>query len=392
MFRNTVSFVDPGSAFGDQTAVRTGDDREGNYALNKGFIQFGNLTAGRFQSFFDFYANDYNYSTIVGMSDVTTQGFAWTQPFGGGFAATIAVEDPIERRRVTSATSTFVVPGTFLPPAGVPPIGFVPAGARAPDIVANLRVDQAWGAAQLSGALHQIRSVTLIGAAPVPGATFGTACAGAVTFCDFSDDEWGFAVQGGVKINLPQIAPGDELWIQAVYSSGATGYATAGFTTAGVGRLAFRATEAFVNPIDGDIERVDAFSVSAAFRHYWTPNLRSIFFGAYTDFDNNSSGFVATGGVAPVFGVPGTTVTGFADFRLYEAGASLIWSPVRNLDIGVEAVYRRLDPKGSLPFAVGGIGVGPSNVLPFGAGPDGRFFSGGSDDAWEARIRIQRDF
>ncbi len=104
------------------------------------------------------------------------------------------------------------------------------------------------------------------------------------------------------------------------------------------------------------------------------------------------SGFVATGGVAPVFGIPGTTVTGFADFRLYEAGASLIWSPVRNLDIGVEAVYRRLDPKGSLPFAAGGIGVGPSNVLPFGAGPDGRFFSGGSDDAWEARIRIQRDF
>ena len=41
-----------------------------------------------------------------------------------------------------------------------------------------------------------------------------------------------FAIQGGEKINLPMIAAGDELWLQAVWSTGAIGYATSGGTRA----------------------------------------------------------------------------------------------------------------------------------------------------------------
>ena len=36
----------------------------------------------------------------------------------------------------------------------MPGIGY--AGFQSPDIVANLRVDQAWGSAQIMGALHQV--------------------------------------------------------------------------------------------------------------------------------------------------------------------------------------------------------------------------------------------
>ena len=32
------------------------------------------------------------------------------------------------------------------------------AGTQAPDIVATLRVDQAWGSAQIAAALHQLRA------------------------------------------------------------------------------------------------------------------------------------------------------------------------------------------------------------------------------------------
>lgn len=31
-------------------------------------------------------------------------------------------------------------------------------GFQAPDVVANLRVDQAWGSAQIMGALHQVNA------------------------------------------------------------------------------------------------------------------------------------------------------------------------------------------------------------------------------------------
>jgi hypothetical protein len=288
-------------------------------------------------------------------------------------------------------------PGFAGLPAGFGgPIALAPAGARAPDVVANVRVDQAWGSAQISAAAHQIRSAVLVG--PTAGATpFIVGCpSGALApgaTCDFSDNEWGFALQGGVKVNLPMLAPGDELWLQAVWSSGAPGYATSGFTTlGGTGGgsnistpINVRTTEAFINPLNGDIERVDVFSVMAALRHYWTPQLRSVFFAAYTDANVPNSGLFITATAAPggAGGPLGTTTfTGFNDFRLYEAGANLIWSPVRNLDIGVEAVYRRLDPRGRVPFAVGGVG----------GVPGGAFLNTGSEDAWEGRLRVQRDF
>ena len=36
-------------------------------------------------------------------------------------------------------------------------------GFQAPDIVANLRVDQAWGSAQIMGALHDVNATYYLG-------------------------------------------------------------------------------------------------------------------------------------------------------------------------------------------------------------------------------------
>lgn len=60
--------------------------------LDRAFIQFGPLTAGRSQSFFDFYADALNYGPIRG-SDNVVNLLAYTATFGGGFSATIALED-----------------------------------------------------------------------------------------------------------------------------------------------------------------------------------------------------------------------------------------------------------------------------------------------------------
>ena len=72
-------------------------------------------------------------------------------------------------------------------------------GQQVPDIVGNLRVDQAWGSAQVSGALHQVR-VNELGVAS-PG---------------FGGDAWGWAVLGGIEIKTPSIAPGDSIMLQGV--------------------------------------------------------------------------------------------------------------------------------------------------------------------------------
>jgi hypothetical protein len=81
-----------------------------------------------------------------------------------------------------------------------------------PDVVGNVRVDQGWGSAQLSGAWHRVGmqgsmiNSTVLGAAnsgagTVPGG-FGGKKAN------------GWAVQGGVKVNVPYFAPGDDFWVQ----------------------------------------------------------------------------------------------------------------------------------------------------------------------------------
>ena len=54
--------------------------------------QFGPWSFGRFQSFFDFYADAFDNLGALG-SDTTVNGVAYTFNAGNGFFATIALED-----------------------------------------------------------------------------------------------------------------------------------------------------------------------------------------------------------------------------------------------------------------------------------------------------------
>ena len=59
----------------------------------------------------------------------------------------------------------------------------------------------------------------------------------------------------------------------------------------------------------------------------------------------------------------------------YNVGTNLIWSPVKNLDIGVEVMYLRNDMQHK-QFDIQNRGRGVVS----------------SDDVWVSRLRIQRDF
>src|SRR5262249_11378498 len=87
-----------------------------------------------------------------------------------------------------------------------------------PDIVGALRVDQAWGSAQIAAASHQVRG-NFYG-----NDTQATISLGPASWTGIHpDDKWGWAVLGGVVLNLPW-NPGDQFWVEGVYGQGTPCY------------------------------------------------------------------------------------------------------------------------------------------------------------------------
>ncbi len=341
-----------GTTNGNQGIIAPGTGRNTAAAtasnLDLAFIQFGPITAGRAQSFFDFYANDFGFSTLR-TADARLNLLAYTATFGSGFSATVSLED--------RNTGTGNRENTVISPGGVSAL----LGQDFPDVVASLRVDQGWGSAQLSGAITQ-RNISNTG--PLFNA---------------SKDEMGFAIQGGVKINLPMLAAGDQLFLQAAYADGALGYLGwggqfgAGRQTTSVAGNQLAVGDVGVNVL-GNTKTATGWSFVAAFRHFWTPQLRTEIYGSYSE--------LKLGYTLAAQAVPGVVARPLDPKELIVAG-NLIWSPVSGLDIGLEVVYTRTELKQAV-LAANNAGARPA----LAAG--GRLVK--SDDAIAGRFRIQRDF
>ena len=80
---------------------------------------------------------------------------------------------------------------------------------------------------------------------------------------------------------------------------------------------------------------------------------------------------------------------------MINAAANLIWSPVRDLDIGVEVTYDRIRLSGA-PVSdlnkCGGLAVFPAGFLGVGTPATACPFTTKSEDEWRGRLRIQRSF
>ena len=251
---------------------------------------------------------------------------AYTASFGSGWSATLSLEDPVERRYPVVTPVGVAANGggaTFLPPSPVNviinpftglPINSAVVGQQQrnamPDIVAAVRVDQPWGSAQLSGIIHQISTIGATIPAtstnPFPvlggGAAFPNTFTGA-NFTGFRPDtEYGYGIQAGVKVNLPAIAPGDLLYLQAVYARGCTdcvvggawvlggGSASQGGFPGTNGRFGYNTADGILNPLTNEVTLSKEWGAVAAFLHYWTPQLRSGFQLAYSKVDFPSLG------------------------------------------------------------------------------------------------------
>jgi hypothetical protein len=441
--------------FGSGSAVRGGDaisfgsggsfpnfagqDSSGNrlqtgVKIDDAFVQWGGLTAGRTQSFFDFYTDAVSWYGLTN-SDVKTQALAYTYTFGSGFSATLAVEDPKERQRNPIAGSSAGAIGGINPTTAIPGFdalypfalspfakygganpalnvpgpggtGVIPIGVTAinyaqresvPDIVGALRVDEGWGTVQFSGAYHRISSSgsTVVALTPAVGGGFvtnplvGTGVAG--SYGTVAANAW--AIQEGAKLNLTAISPGDAIYVQAAYARGDLSYVNSGYTSTftgtanTIGATTFATYDAVVGPT-GRLSLTRAYSALFAFVHYWTPSVRTgLFAGAeHVGYSGPIRAAAAVAGGAACPTCLGSIALGngafynpyspfYAGGTQFNAGANLVWSPVIGLDMGFELFYLR----NQMAYAQYNVNTGTGRVTK-------------EDDSWRFRLRLQRDF
>ena len=403
----------------------TSEDGIGTYYVERTFIQFAGFTLGRSQSYFDFYANAMYYTGYIGGPSSTGAAgmnvWAYTATFGNGFTATLSLEDATLRRNAVWDAGTDAIGAGALPtgPQFQGTTGYTGrasggngvsigdyAAHQVPDIVGALRVDQAWGSAQIAGAIHQVRAGyygnnnTITGNTSGPNQFTGIA----------PSDKWGYAVMAGIVLNLPW-AKGDQFWVEGAYTVGAPAYTGQNQNGQYSSWLRFNGNTAGVGiPLDAvfanvvgpgvvglagsGLELTTVWTIAASLQHYWTPALRTSIFGAYnvTDYNTNATaiycssptGYVRTAaGATPNFAT-GPVIGCNPDYNVWGVGSRTIWNPVPNLDIGVEVVYTKLEQK-----------MDANTVRLNFAGAGGRaqgLYVPADQEVWSGILRVQRNF
>jgi len=362
--------------------------------FDRGFIQFAGLTAGRIRSYFDINSPyQYSYATqaTTGDSNILRGlwGIAYTAQFGNGFSASLSLEDGGstsqgnnigQARSRGRRTSNMSVPTEWaLGALNVDNVGW-----RFPDVVGALRIDQAWGYAQISAALHDV-------GAGYYTAAVGDAC-GVNAFCQnlgHPGDEIGWAVSGGFTINDILGLKGDTLSLQATYSVGASGYASAGLAagaqvygggmSAGFGWLTDGVFTSVGAPAGGSIQLTTVWSINGGVQHFWNPRWRTSLYGGFVEVDYN--GTAAT----IICASPGLALGAISNcapnWSVDQVGSRTQWNPHPDLDIGVDVTWTHLNTA----FA------GTATLAANGARPPG-VYTISDQDVVMGMFRIQRNF
>jgi hypothetical protein len=315
---------------------------------------------------------------VTGSSDSGDGGWdviAYTAQFGNGLSASLSAE--VQRRTRIINANTFTVT-----PLGSTTVGGNYEGHDYPDLVANLRVDQTWGSAQIMGALHNV-AATYYGATEITG---------------HPNDKLGFAVGAGVKLNAPMIGPGDYFQAEIDYTQGATRYlnmtATSwdyayysgnqvafGYQTDAV----YGGTLAAGNGTD--LQLTTAWAVNAAYTHQWNKAWKTTLWGSYMAVNYNTLGnamICAAGGAGAGAGSTAVAAAGCdMDWSTWGVGLRTQWNVTSDFYLGLEVLYANLQsantPTGTAVFAPGG--TKPTQT-----------YTIADQDTWAVRFRAHKDF
>jgi hypothetical protein len=344
----------------------------GYVAVEYLFIQFAGFTFGKSSSAYSTPWNGFPgniSSNLMGGNNTDTgvNNIQYTAQFGNGVSATIGLDDPTVWNR--TAVYNLSIPAAI----GANGTGSnAYGGTHAPDIVGNIRVDQAWGLFQISGAAHLVNaSYNTLGAGGVP--------TGASELSGHPDDKWGGSVMAALQIKNIPTGAGDDIKFDVSYAKGDTknviatsgsspsfamfggsgfGYQSVGFgaTTDGVYLPGVGGT--------GGIALTSAWGLRGAFNHNWNPYWSTSLYGSYSavKYDGGANdnllgagSTTAKGAYCAAFAAshPGQALVGNAagaytcnpDFNVTQLGVLTRWTPVKNLTFSGEVQWLHLDQK-----------------------------------------------
>src|SRR6185437_14218734 len=259
----------------------------GTVGVYYAFIQFAGFTMGKAVSAFSAPWANYpgnNFDGLVGGGGTITgvNQFTYTAQFGNGVSASLSAQDQTAyyQAGVNSITSGGFVGGTQVGAAGLGSFGASDyAGTIAPDLVATLKVDQAWGTFQASFAAHDNHA----------------AYYGATELTGHPDDRWGWAAQLALAIKNIPTGAGDVINVQGVYTDGATRYniqdlaGSAGGNTIYSGTSlagAYQSVGIGVAPdsvfsAGGQQQLIQTWGMRGAFNHNFDPYWSGAIYGAF---------------------------------------------------------------------------------------------------------------
>jgi porin-like protein len=381
------SYLEVGAEFTTSTA---GTTLANAVFFDRGFIQFAGFTAGRIRSYFDinsFAPYSYSNNRVSGDTGATgIYGIAYTAQFGNGVTASLSVEDggaSVSGNNTGSAGGR----GRFV--VDLTQSAFFAAGAETvdnrgtlfPDVVGALRIDQAWGYAQVAAALHD-----------ASGAYFGTDS----TLNAHPDDKLGWAVTGGFTLNDVLGLKGDQFGMQAAYSQGAAGYVTRTTTPLAVwdsnSNVGFGWLTDGVFDTGTDVHLTTVWGVNGFYQHFWNPRWRTSLYGGYVevDYDNSAKALInahvsGCGGVATISAF--TPLAGNScspDTSWWQVGTRTQWNPHPDLDIGLDVLWTHLNTAYKGPSSFAASGARPACV--------GTACSLDDQDVLSVYFRLQRNF
>ncbi len=351
------------------------DSAGGGYvAVEYVFLQFAGFTFGKSASA---YASPWqgfpgnNSSNLLGgqNTDTGVNNIQYTAQFGNGVSASIGLDDPT----VWDRTSLYNL-STGLNAVGV--TGNAYGGVQSPDVVGNVRIDQAWGLFQLSAAAHEVNGSYNILTASTAAPTNLSEISG------HPETKWGGSVMAALNIKNIPTGAGDDLKIDASYAKGdtknviATSGTSPSFAMFGSSGRAYQSvgfgatTDAVYLPGTTNIELTEAFGVRGAYNHNWDPYWSTSLYGSasFVRYDGAAKAAYCATYVASNKLTAANTSADFScnpNFNAYQVGLVTRWTPVKNLTFSAEVQYFRLDQNFSGTAVLTPAAPKPSTVYEF---------------------------
>src|SRR4051794_23641477 len=373
---------------------------EGYVAVEAAFIQFAGFTFGKSVSAFSTPWNAFpgNISSfLIGGHDTTTgvNNIQYTAQFGNGVSGTIGLDDPVVFGRTNIYNLSLPLNATLNTSNAY-------AGVHSPDIVGNIRVDQAWGLLQLSAAAHEVSgSYNVLNTAAVPAGAIGPAGGIATGLSEINghpDAKWGGSAMAALNIKNIPTGTGDDIKMDVSYAKGltknviATTAASPSFAMFGGSSIAYQSigfgatTDAVFLPAfaggDGSLHLTESYGIRGAFTHNWDPHWSTSVYGSYSAvrYDGAAKAYICANYTTPAKAISADYSCN-PDYNVSQLGIVTRWVPVKNLTFSAEVQWFHLDQKFTGTAILAAAAPKPTTRYEFK-----------DQDAVQLQVRAQRNF